>query len=160
LKINLTNQQKDLSIDLHLVEKIVKTVLSDEKASCDELGIFFVDANRICQLHDEFFSDPSLTDCISFPIDIDTNLKETYRVLGDVFVCPYTAIEYATAVGKDPYHECTLYIVHGLLHLLGYDDIEDLDRLEMRKAEARLMKSLEGKNQLLKEEFQNLQLLN
>ena len=160
MKINLNNQQKDLSIDLYTVEKILKSILLEEKVVCDELGIFIVDAARICQLHEEFFQDPSLTDCISFPIDTETDLQDTYRVLGDAFICPYTAIEYATAIGKDPYHECTLYIVHAVLHLLGYDDIDPQDRLEMRKAEARVMQVLESKNLILKEAFEDLQLLN
>ena len=55
---------------------------------------------------------------------------------------PATAVEYAQKYRKDPFDETTLYIVHGLLHLLGYDDLNEEDRKKMRKAEARHMRQL------------------
>jgi probable rRNA maturation factor len=68
--------------------------------------------------------------------------------LGDIFVCPATAISYVSSHGSgEVYKETTLYVIHGLLHLLGYDDIEDKDIVEMREAEAQLL-SLIDENDL------------
>ena len=71
------------------------------------------------------------------------------KILGEIFVCPKTAIEYAVQYKKNPYEEVTLYIVHGLLHLLGYDDIEKNARNLMRKAERKHMKALTQKGLIL-----------
>ena len=80
----------------------------------------------MCKLHRDYFNDSSPTDCISFPID--NPVPENYSLMGDVFVCPETALIYSEKHKVNPYQEITLYIVHGLLHLMGYDDIELADQ--------------------------------
>jgi probable rRNA maturation factor len=119
----------------------VKQIILEEKQPCDEVSVHFISAKEMCRMHGHYFGDASLTDCISFPIDIDEK-DEHYRVLGDVFVCPKQAIEYSHKHRLDPYVETTLYIVHGLLHLMGYDDIEKEDAAQIRKAEKRQMNKL------------------
>lgn len=71
--------------------------------------------------------------------------EEGYRLLGDVFVCPETALEYVKTTQENVYHEITLYTIHGLLHLLGYDDKEDDERAEMRAEEARYLEHVAAK---------------
>lgn len=137
-----TNSQKDLPINEAQVELIAQQVAAFENRNYDEVSIQFVDTAEICSLHDLYFGDPSPTDCISFPMDEDEEEPDPYRVMGDVIVCPKTALEYADANGCDPYEETTLYLVHGLLHLMGYDDIKALDRKKMRAAEKRHMEQL------------------
>ena len=94
------------------------------------------------KMHNEFFNDPSPTDCMSFPIDTEEDAEDCY--LGDIVVCPAAALKYA-----DPYRETTLYILHGLLHLLGYDDIQPQDRKKMRRAEKTYMNYFETMGLLL-----------
>lgn len=148
MDVHIFNQQNDLTISIPQVEKLVIECLLLEGVECDEVSIQFVDTNIICDLHDRFFNDPTTTDCISFPIDQDDNTG--YRVLGEVFVCPKTGIDYARENQKDPYEEISLYIIHGLLHLMGYDDIGDAEP-EMREAEKKHLKHLSIKGLLLKE---------
>lgn len=126
LKISIVNRQRTLSIARSSVQRLVGLVLGKRKT---EVTIHFVGKKKISELHDQFFEDPSPTDCISFPIGGD--------FLGEVFVCPAVAQEY------DPRHshrETSLYVIHGLLHLLGYDDIQEKDRLKMQSAQRRLLK--------------------
>lgn len=147
MNILITDEQSDLLIARSAIEKIVEAVLTAEGQKCDEVSIRFVDTPMICELHKQFFDDPSVTDCISFPID---DMEETgYRVLGEVFVCPKTALDYAKANKTDPYGELTLYVVHGLLHLMGYDDIALPDIEEMRAAEQRHLNNLRAKGIVL-----------
>ena len=80
---------------------------------------------------------------------MDDDDDSPYSVLGEVFVCPATAIAYASENKLDPYEETTLYIVHGLLHLMGYDDIDDRDAVLMRQAERRHMQKLKDLTLLL-----------
>jgi len=146
VEVHIFNQQQDLEIPHQAVTAIVTEVLRKEGKRCDEVSVHFVDTPTICQLHSRYFDDPTVTDCISFPID-ETDTGD-YRVLGEVFVCPKTAIDYATDNKTSPYTETTLYIVHGLLHLLGYDDLGDSEP-EMRAAEKLHMKNLEEHNLIL-----------
>jgi probable rRNA maturation factor len=147
--VNVSDEQTSLPLDPLQIEQIVHQVLKEEGVITDEVNIYFVDTPTISNLHQLYFNDPTTTDCISFPMDLDDE-ETDYSILGEVFVCPETAIDYAKENQHNPYEETTLYIVHGLLHLLGYDDIEDPDREEMRLAEKRHMHKLKNLDLILK----------
>lgn len=140
MNIIAENRQTDLKIDPNQITPLAQAVIAYEGFHTDEVAIHIVSNEEMCELHNDYFDDPSPTDCISFPMDNDD--PSGFNTLGDVFVCPKIAIEYATEHKIDPYEELTLYIVHGLLHLMGYDDIEDEDREEMRAAEKKHMDHL------------------
>jgi probable rRNA maturation factor len=143
--VNIFNQQTTLKISLEQVQHAVLEVIRNEGQVCDEVSLYFVDAAAISQLHDQYFNDPSATDCISFPMDSDQD-PSSYRILGEAFICTKTALEYAAKHKADPYKETTLYIVHCLLHLMGYDDVNEEDRNLMRRAEKRHMQNLKKLN--------------
>jgi probable rRNA maturation factor len=147
VKINVHNKQKSLPISSSIVKKIVLAVITLEKQNCDEVSIYFVDTEEICALHEEFFNDASVTDCISFPMD-EQEFEGGYKILGEVFVCPQTAYDYAQKYKKEPQEECILYIVHGLLHLMGYNDEKPKVKIAMRKAEKKHMLNLKKLNLL------------
>lgn len=140
--VNVIDRQSDLKISVDQVKILVQEVISYEGQVCHEVNIYFVDTPSICELHEQFFDDPSPTDCISFPIDEEEEIVN-YRLLGEVFICPATAFAYAAETNGDPYKETTLYVVHGLLHLMGYDDLNEEDILSMRGAEERHMQHLQ-----------------
>lgn len=125
----------------------MREVLFCEKRKTDEVDCYFVTQEEIARLHDEFMGDSSPTDCISFPLDGES--EGGYHILGEVFVCPKTALNYVQGKVSDAYRETTLYLVHGILHCLGYDDIEESDRQKMREAENRLLSHLQEKQLLL-----------
>jgi probable rRNA maturation factor len=129
VKISIYNDQKDLKISKKHIKKQVRAIFESEKVSCQEIAINFVDKKTISKLHKKFFNDPSPTDCISFPIDKPFE-KDCF--LGEIFICPKVASEY---LKEDPYGETTLYLIHAILHLLGYDDISKKDKIVMRKKE-------------------------
>lgn len=143
MNISVFDDQSALVVSPDAAKALVKSVLEGEGQTCDEVSLYFVTTEEICSLHKQYFNDPSPTDCISFPIDQDP-FHETYRILGDVFVCPETAICYAAEHDTNPYEELALYVVHGLLHLMGYDDMTEEDSAVMRQAEARHMVRVKG----------------
>lgn len=140
LEVNIFNEQNALPINHNAVTATANAVLLLEGKKFDEVSINFITTEAIQDLHLEFFDDATTTDCISFPMD-DEN-SPGHRILGEIFVCPQTAIDYALSHNGDPNEELTLYIIHGLLHLLGYDDIDPKDRKIMRSAEKRHIKNL------------------
>lgn len=143
MEIHVIDQQQDVVIDPSKIQEIVKEVILHEKQQADEVSVYFVSTEEICQLHQDYFNDPSTTDCISFPMDETED--EPYRILGEIFVCPQTAITYSLKHDKDSYQEMILYVIHGLLHLMGYRDIEIKDRRKMRSAEKKHLQNLFNK---------------
>jgi probable rRNA maturation factor len=139
--VAIINRQRVVPIDADKVAKLVKAVVALEGRPCSEVGVHFIGAAAMRRLHGQFFNDSSLTDCISFPLEAE--------LLGDVFVCPQVAMTYARHHKGDPYREISLYIVHGLLHLMGYDDIREKNCREMRAAEERHMRHLQKRRLLL-----------
>ena len=144
MKILQYDNQSDLTIDKKQVKLLVNEVFCLKKTSSTEFIIHFVSKKEIAEIHGDFFNDPSPTDCITFPFR-DSDL------LGEIFICPQMAIEYSP---EDPYKETTLYIVHAILHLLGYDDIDPKDELQMRAAETEVMSHLIQKNLVLSNRIQ------
>lgn len=141
MKVNIFDHQPDLSLSSSKIRKLVKEVIAYEKQSFNEVSLHFVDIKTISALHNQYFQDPTPTDCISFPMD-DAD-HPGYRILGEVFVCPKIALEYAAVHEGDAYTETALYIIHGLLHLMGYDDLDPINKRRMRRAEKKHMKHLQ-----------------
>jgi probable rRNA maturation factor len=101
-----------------------------------ELSIAFVSKSEISRIHEAFMQDDSPTDVITFSGDPDDGTA------GEICVCPEAAQSYAKENGKEFAAELTLYLAHGYLHLCGFDDIEDDDKIEMRAAEQVALKTL------------------
>ena len=146
--VNITNSQDIVQINPKQIEAIVTCILESKQVACDEVSIHCVSSEDISKLHEEYFDDPSPTDCITFPID-DKEEDTFYKVLGDVFVCPEVALSYSHTHIVSFEEELTLYIVHGLLHLLGCDDIEEEEEKQMRAEESSCMSLLKEKNLIL-----------
>jgi probable rRNA maturation factor len=113
------------------VRKVVAFLLVALKIQAYEVIFHFVTEEAICKIHKNFFNDPTPTDCITFPLDP----PGPHSILGEAFVCPKTALNYATENGIDPYEELYRYVIHCLLHLIGYDDITPSDRIKMKRKE-------------------------
>ncbi len=141
MHVIVSNSQKDIRISSKAITKAIEALAAFKRVKCQEIAIHLVTKRKITQLHDQFFQDPTPTDCISFPLDNPQDDSET-SILGEIFVCPRVAIEYAEKNGLDPRRELFLYLVHGFLHLLGYDDLDPASRRTMRRQEALCMAHL------------------
>ena len=133
--VHVDNQQRALPIKKRTVSRIIKELLSFLQIHCKEISVYFITEEKIAELHDQFFQDPTPTDCISFPIDD--------KHLGEIFICPAIAIAYAKKHHLDPFNETVLYLVHGILHLIGYDDLDPKSKRIMRKMEQKCMRYIE-----------------
>ena len=119
VEVEIQDLQQTISIDPAPVEELVRFVLGRESHG-GRIGICFVDDERITQLHGEFLGDQSATDVITFP------LEETVSGLldGEIVISTETAHRHAQEREWAPLREVHLYLIHGLLHLLGHDDID------------------------------------
>ncbi len=135
-KITLHNEQSDLPISAASVVACARNELAARQLPPCELIVQLVSEARICQIHADHFNDPTSTDCITFPIDdIKVPPPGGLPILGEVFICPAVAASYCHEHGGDPYRECTLYLLHTILHLLGFEDEEEPAQLIMREEE-------------------------
>ncbi len=101
-----------------------------------ELSVVFLTDSALARLHADFLADPTITDVITFEGD------PLLGTAGEICVSADTADTFAAAHDRDFSEELTLYVVHGWLHLAGYDDLQPRKKRRMRAAEARAMKLL------------------
>ncbi len=138
MEIEIIDEQVDLDLSAFPFEQVITEFLKFKKFHGSEIAVHLVNTQEITRLHAEFFDDPTPTDCITFPIDSPTPLSKPikdYCHLGEVFICPATAINYCNTHGGSPQKETLLYLIHGLLHLLGYEDENEESKKEMRAQE-------------------------
>lgn len=110
-----------------------------------ELSIVIMDDAEHCQLHADFLNDPEATDVITFPGDpemgfageVAINVDEAARRVSSGAEQGENASEPGTM--QTLQQELTLYLIHGWLHLAGYDDKEPEKRIAMREAERQLL---------------------
>ena len=114
------------------IERVVSAALEYVERPDFDVSLLLTDDKEIGELHQQFLSDPSPTDVMSFDMDGGA----------EVVVSVETATRVALAAGHSIDAEVALYIVHGLLHTVGYDDKEAGDRRRMRAAESSIMKRL------------------
>lgn len=145
MEILIDNQNDELKLEENFVEKIkeaIKTSLNLLGYGDDyEISISIVDEKEIKKLNNEYRGVDNVTDVLSFP------LFEKYEIpsegmLGDIVICSKRVIEQAEEFGHSEEREFVYLTVHSLLHLLGYDHIEEDDRIEMRAKEKEIMKAL------------------
>ena len=148
MKVTVHNIQDDLSINLASVKAVVEALVDFLQIVTPEIIFNFVSKEKISELHKKYFNDPSPTDCITFPID-QNGVDSDGDILGEVFICPMLAMEYAKENKEDPYCETTLYLIHALLHLLGYEDTEEGPRIQMQQKENECQKHLSKENVFL-----------
>lgn len=98
-----------------------------------ELSVVFLTDPALARIHADFMGDPTPTDVITFEGDPAAGLA------GEICVSVDTARAYARGHGRDFAEELTLYLVHGWLHLAGYDDLQPARKRRMRAAEKRAL---------------------
>ncbi|MFA6960325.1 MAG: rRNA maturation RNase YbeY [Opitutaceae bacterium] len=139
--LDILNTHPRLRLDKKAIARVVATL--DEHpdkflGGCPEgeLSIAFLTDAKLAKLHDDFLDDPTTTDVITF------EGQPMLGVAGEICVSADTAAAYAKEHRRDFSEELTLYVVHGWLHLAGYDDLQPAKKRKMRAAEARAMKLL------------------
>ena len=133
-------------IDCAEIEAIADHVLSEEGVSSDvEISLSWVDDEEMRELNREWRGIDRPTDVLSFECDdaFDFDPPEGMAVeLGDIVLAPSVISAQAPGFGNSPADECRLMLVHGLLHLLGYDHIEDDEAEAMEAREDALLREL------------------
>lgn len=137
MKITILNLQSKIPVDSKKVEKTARKTLSSEGIKeTGEITVCFVDDARIRELNLKYLGKDSPTDVIAF--DISSPLRPG-KIFADIVVSGQRAIHNAGVFRTSPLYEAYLYVIHGILHILGYKDASSKERLVMRKKEKELM---------------------
>ena len=110
-----------------------------------EISVTFVDMDEIHELNKEYRDVDRPTDVLSFPqfYDLEEEIPEVGGIcLGDVVICKEKAEEQAAEFGHSFEREIIYLFVHSVLHLLGYDHMEDDEKACMRAREEQIMEHL------------------
>jgi probable rRNA maturation factor len=124
--IMLDDRQGD-AVDLEGLMTLARATLLGEAIEDAELSISLVTEEEITGLHERYLHEDGPTDVLSFPLDDEAG-EDGLRQLGDVVIAPAIA---ARNNPGDPAAELRLLLVHGILHLLGHDHMDDGERAEM-----------------------------
>ena len=132
-EVAVSNRQCRLKVNTRLLSRIVRRALDLVHDADSQLGIVLVDDAAIAKLNAQYHATPGPTDVLSF------NYGEGQ---GELIISAECAIRQAKRFRTTPGRELALYVVHGILHLHGYDDQASNDRRHMRATERRLMSQM------------------
>ena len=133
----LISNRQGRPVDEEGLAALARDTMRGEGIERAELSVSFVEQDEIAGLHERFMDEAGPTDVLSFPLDdVEEGAKggEAVRLLGDVVVAP---AEPARNNPSDPDAELRLLLVHGILHLLGYDHEDDGARTRMWERQER-----------------------
>jgi len=130
-KISIHSPQETIPIDRGRVRDIARAVLEGEGVNDYELSVAFVDNPTIHRLNKQYLDHDEPTDVLSFPYS-GAGAK---KLEGELVIGVEVAKAEADERGHDVQAELALYVIHGLLHLCGYDDKSPGAEKEMREQE-------------------------
>lgn len=144
MDVFLANEQ-GVPLDEPLLAALARHVLEAEDVDASaELSILFVGAEHIRRLNARYAGDDYATDVLAFPMAEDEDDDDEPLMIGDVVVCPEIARENAAKAGSTLDRELKTLVVHGTLHLLGYDHQNDAQRAAMDKRLNEIVESFAG----------------
>lgn len=157
MKLSLSLQQSfeapELVLKRAYVKKIVETTLRhiDTQSDC-EIGIACVDVDESHKLNYEYRAKDKPTNVLSFPSDLPDEMAEILESfpIGDLVICIPVVLREAAEQGKKPLTHFTHMLVHGTLHLMGYDhETSEQDAEEMEAIEIEILEKLGFENPYL-----------
>jgi len=140
-RIRILNLHKKYRLNEPLVKKIIRQILKFcGKRKKIELGFVFLSDKAITAVNKRYKFKGSPTDVLSFDLD----------AAGEIFISLDRALENSRIFGTKFEEEVALYIIHGILHLFGYDDETPRDKRRMAKIQDEILKYLWKKENLSK----------
>jgi probable rRNA maturation factor len=140
--LSFNNRQRTRAVDIPLLRRITRHVLETELGvEHYELGIHLVDADEMASVNQEFLGHEGSTDVITFdhhePAPSAANPPATLH--GEIFISLPDAVKQAREFKTTWQSELVRYVIHGILHLRGHDDLHRGARRAMKREENRLL---------------------
>lgn len=151
VKVNITNAQKTSKIPIGtklLVRKAcIATLIEEDFCDNAEVEVTFVDDEQIKEYNNEYRDIDKSTDVLSFPLGengiYDTNPETGNKMLGDIVISVEHAVAQGELYGHGLRREIAYLTVHSMLHLLGYDHVDEgIQKAQMREKEEVILTKL------------------
>ncbi len=143
----LANRQRARRIDLRFLRQIARSLLDDSLVVREyDLVVHLVSAGEMTRLNETRLRHAGSTDVITF----DYAEPDSTAVFGEIFICADEALLQSSRFRVPWQTEVVRYLVHGLLHLRGYDDLRPAARRKMKREENRLVRELSRRFHLSK----------
>ena len=147
-KVEIANEQDAFDVDESKVQEAIEHTLAQERVVGADISVALIDNEQIHELNVRYLSHDYPTDVLSFLLEEDgpdmapppDQPRGTGKTIeGELIVSCEMAAHVAAEYHWSPQDELLLYIVHGLLHLCGYDDLSDHEQKIMRKRECEIL---------------------
>jgi probable rRNA maturation factor len=138
IAVEISDTQSCLRVDPEALSSLVRGALAAEGVRAASVSVALVDDAAIREINRRHLGHDWATDVISFPLSEPGEPEMS----GELVVSAEMAQSVAARAGVDAWDELALYVVHGLLHLSGYDDTAAEDRDAMRRREGEILASL------------------
>lgn len=141
--LSFNNRQRTRTVDIPLLRRIARHVLEMELSVENyELGIHLVDADEMASVNEEFLGHEGSTDVITFDHNeqAPSAVNPPATLHGEIFISLPDAVKQAREFKTTWQSELVRYLIHGILHLRGHDDLHRTARREMKREENRLVK--------------------
>jgi probable rRNA maturation factor len=153
----IQNRQRAVSVNAGVLRRLARALLRDLLRNQDfDLGIYLVCEPEMTRLNETFLRHKGPTDVITFDYVEKAEPARRRRSLpprpgrqdarpalhGEIVICLDEAVSQACQFRTSWQSELARYLIHGLLHLNGHDDLETADRRKMKRAENRLLKKI------------------
>ena len=138
--VQITKNFDNIDACLPKIKKLVEAVCNRFKLSKATVSIAIVDEAQIRKLNNQFLNSKSTTDCLSFDLS-DDEVPQSPKLL-ELIVNGEMAVRQANLRGHSSEAELALYITHGLLHHLGFDDSTESQARKMHDMEDEILQQL------------------
>ncbi|MBZ0166037.1 MAG: rRNA maturation RNase YbeY [Candidatus Omnitrophica bacterium] len=144
MEVDIIDQQKKVSLEISQIKTIVRTILRHLKIHDAQLSFVFVSSQKIRAINKKYLNRSHATDVLAFDFSSAsaTAGKASAAVTGEIIISTDAVRQNALRFKSTMAAELVLYIVHGLLHLVGYDDHSPRDVNQMRAKEEDVMRAL------------------
>ena len=135
----------DIKFSIPKLKELIKTIGSRYNLTDASVSISIVDDEEITKVNKRFFNKDDTTDCISFDLSDDehpANSNGNYTRVFDLIVNGQMAVRQSQERGHSPEAELALYVTHGMLHNLGFDDATETQAAKMHNTEDEILDQL------------------
>ena len=136
----INNRQRARPIDRKFLKRLAEEIIADLSIAKTELGLHFVAAGEMARIHKQYMNIEGSTDVITF----DHGSRPPKSIHGEIFISVDDAIAQSREFKTTWQSELTRYIIHGILHLLAYDDLDSKSRAKMKREENRVLHHVES----------------
>jgi probable rRNA maturation factor len=139
MDISIKNLQTKVSIRIPRIKQVARRTLRHLNIPEATLSVIFVATSRMKSLNTKYLKHAYVTDILTFNYSPEGQRK---RILAEIIIAPSVAVANARAFATTLHKEIELYVIHGILHLAGYDDHSPGDIARMRKKEQEITRMI------------------